>query len=213
MIRIRNEEVLRYIGQKGTPAAEVQALIDRAANALFTAADPRHTVLRLPIAVADEEVSFNSLSIQSPGLCAHLAGCREAVLFAATLGAQVDRLMARHSHGDMSYAYAIQACAASAIECYCDDWQEAFQKALTQEGLYLKPRFSPGYGGFDIRYQEPILRMLQADKRIGLGTTASHMLTPLKSVTAIVGITSVPQLCSEHKCARCGNLNCPFRKE
>ena len=34
----------------------------------------------------------------------------------------------------------------------------------SRNGLYLRPRFSPGYGDFDIHYQEPIMRMLDCAK-------------------------------------------------
>ena len=49
---------------------------------------------------------------------------------------------------------------------------------MEKEGLYLRPRFSPGYGDFDIHYQEPIMRMLDCAKNIGLTITDSYMMTP-----------------------------------
>ena len=39
------------------------------------------------------------------------------------------------------------------------------------------------------------------------------MLTPLKSVTAVIGLCPEKQPCPEHKCALCDHLTCNYRKE
>ena len=49
-------------------------------------------------------------------------------------------------------------------------------------------RFSPGYGDLPLSLQEELLSAVEAGKRIGLATTAGYMLTPMKSVTAIIGL-------------------------
>jgi hypothetical protein len=80
---------------------------------------------------------------------------------------------------DSAEGLCLQACAAAKIEEYCD----SVEKELPAH----RPRFSPGYGDFDITHQTDILRILDAQK-IGLTETKTHMLTPLKSVTAVIGI-------------------------
>ena len=49
-------------------------------------------------------------------------------------------------------------------------------------------RFSPGYGDFDISYQNIILEHLDANKKVGITLTDSMMMIPSKSVTAIIGL-------------------------
>ena len=49
-------------------------------------------------------------------------------------------------------------------------------------------RFSPGYGDRPLSMQDDLLAAVEAGKRIGLATTQGHMLTPMKSVTAIIGL-------------------------
>ena len=48
----------------------------------------------------------------------------------------------------MSKAVILQACAATVIEAYCDEQQDFMKEEAGKQGLYLRPRFSPGYGDF-----------------------------------------------------------------
>ncbi len=209
----RVPEILRYLGHKGEPDEQLDSLIAASCNHLAAIACPRQVSRVLPLSIDGTLVMLGDTAIESPGLARHLSGCQDAIVFAATLGAQVDRHAARLSKTDMSGALVLQAAAASMIECYCDEQEKRLLDEAQRDMLYLKPRFSPGYGGFSIEYQGPILRLLQADKAIGLTETDSHMLTPLKSVTAIIGRTAERQPCSANKCAACPNTDCGFRKD
>ena len=76
--------------------------------------------------------------------------------------------------------------AGAAIEQICDDVQSELQGKMP---LYRQTwRFSPGYGDLPLALQEELLAAVEAGKRIGLATTQGHMLTPMKSVSAIIGL-------------------------
>ena len=90
-------------------------------------------------------------------------------------------MITRASLTDMASAVVLQSCAAAMLEEYCDSVQEAISAELEQEGWYLRPRFSPGYGDFAIQYQKPLMQMLDCAKTIGLTMTDSFMMTPTKS--------------------------------
>ena len=134
------------------------------------------------------------------------------MLFGATLGAGTDRLIARISLSDMAKAVVIQSCAAVLLEEYCDERQVAIGEELEAEGLFLRPRFSPGYGDFDITYQQPLMRMLDCAKTIGLTMTDSFMMTPAKSVTALIGASPVKERCPVAGCEACGKTDCEYRR-
>ena len=61
--------------------------------------------------------------------------------------------------------------------------------------------------------QGTLLELLSAPKRIGVTLTASGMLAPVKSVTALCGVTAQPCGPQGSKCARCTLTNCAYRKE
>ena len=103
-------------------------------------------------------------------------------------------------------------CAAAMLEEYCDKAQNEIAESLRKEQLYLRPRFSPGYGDYSILHQDDILRMLDAAKTIGLTMTESYMLTPTKSVTAVIGVSSTQEPCHIKGCEECQKLDCIYRR-
>ena len=134
-------------------------------------------------------------------------------MLGATLGIEVDMLLRRYSLMDMSKTVVLQACAAALLEEYLDDWQEEHRKVAEMEGCYLRPRFSPGYGDFDISHQEDVIRMLECAKKIGLTMTDRYMLTPSKSVTAVIGISKEEVPCHRKGCEECGKTDCIYRRQ
>lgn len=163
--------------------------------------------------LSTKEIMLGELRIESEKLSKHLRNCGKAILFAATLGTGADLLLRRWSVADMSKAVIMQASAAAVIEAYCDACQKELSTEAAKEGLYLRSRFSPGYGDFPLDYQKELLNLLDAPKRIGLTVTDSMMLTPTKSVTAVMGLTAEKESCNVHKCATCEAVDCPFRRE
>ena len=155
-MKFREEEALRYLGAKGAPDEQTSALLRDAAAQLDAIATPSHAVLRVRAELSGTRVTLGAFQADCVALAAHLAGCGAAYLFAATLGAEVDRAMARLAKLDVARAFALQACAASALECFCDDTCAALAQECAAEGLYLRPRISPGYSGFSVAHRARI---------------------------------------------------------
>ena len=57
-----------------------------------------------------------------------------------------------------------------------------------KRGMRTNWRYSPGYGDLPLALQPEIVRVLAADKRLGMVATESNLLIPAKSVTAFVGL-------------------------
>lgn len=210
-MQVDKKEALRYLGVRGEPDAQTLALIDDCIPRLTGVAAFKHTALELPVAIADDIISFSGLTVKSRALARHIVGSAHALLFAATLGAGVDRLMQAYAAADIPMAATLQACAASLLESGADEAQADYEKEYSEKGLYLRPRFSPGYGDFSLAVQPDILRLLDAQKRIGLFATKNNMLTPTKSITAVIGVSDQP--CGgKAGCAACGKTDCAFKK-
>lgn len=161
---------------------------------------------------ADDKFTIGRAVIQSSSLGRNLKGCRKIILFGATLGTGVDRLITRTSLTDMAGAVVLQACAAALLEEYCDKCQTEIGRQLEGEGLHLRPRFSPGYGDFDIQFQAPLMQMLDCAKTIGLTMTDSYMMTPTKSVTAVIGVSDTAEKCHIKGCEVCEKIDCIYRR-
>lgn len=213
-MNIRTREAVRYLGY-GKHAVDERTLLliedsfrelEKIANAKFI-----YRIFKINFQNMDE-LTIGKMKVSSKNLYKNLNGCQKAVLFAATLGTGVDMLMKKYSVTDMSRAVVMQACAAALLEEYCDCCQNAIAGQLAEENLYLRPRFSPGYGDFQIVHQEDILRMLDTSKTIGLTMTDSFMLVPVKSVTAIIGASRTKEPCHIKGCEECSKTDCIYRR-
>ena len=210
----RTKEAIRYLGY-GRHAVDDRtlAMVQEAFRQLDQVADPKIIYRIFELSVGDKNcLEIGKLLIESRNLYRNLNGCDQVILLGATLGIGVDMLMKRSSITDMAQAVVLQAAAAAMLEEYLDDWQEKEALELEKEGRYLRPRFSPGYGDFSIQHQETILRMLDTAKRIGLTMTESCMLTPTKSVTALIGISDTKIPCHRKGCESCDKTDCRFRR-
>lgn len=179
-------------------------------QALEEAARPCFVTLEGDVRELADGVMVCGVTVRGASLREHLAGCGRALLFAATLGAEVDRLISRRAVLSVADAYLLDTLASEKIERYCDETQDALSNR--SDALYLRPRYSPGYGDVAPDVSFALLNALNAGKRIGLCATAQGMLTPVKSVTAFIGLTREKQSCHIHKCAACPNTGCAFRK-
>lgn len=212
MIHTPRREALRYLGCRGAePDEATAALLDERIQAVEAASDPRWTALEVPLTPLPDGVELGDWSIHSEKLRAHLEGCTAALLFGATLGVGVDRLIARSAAGQVARAAVDQAVAAALIEAVCDDACD--QLAEHYPGRYLRPRFSPGYGDFPLTDQPELVRRLDGPRKIGLTATDTCLLAPIKSVTAVIGLSDTPGKCHAGGCATCSKTNCAFRRD
>ena len=207
-------DALRYLSQGGAPdgAGEMLPLFHRAVDLLREAAAPRAVQRRLPLAFCGEAVQAGELSLPGADIARHLTGCAEAILFAATLGPTADGLIHRTGLVDPALGTVIDAAASVMIENVAEGISRDAEALCAAEGLRTTPRFSPGYGDLPLSVQRPFLALLQAPKRIGLYCNEQFLLTPLKSITAVIGVGGAAKE-ADMRCARCGKTDCTFRAE
>ena len=216
LTEIDRVEVLRYLGYKeGIHAldAETEEQIRRASCVILAAAQPRRIAMRFPLNGEMGLLKATDL-LAGKDIFAHLRGCYDVVLLALTLGEEVDRqLRAAQTHSAL-YGTVMDCCASVAVEQYCDLYEQSLRGLYLKEGEYMTGRFSPGYGDFPIEKQQTVQRLLDTRRKIGLGVTQSCILTPRKSVTALLGIADRPVT---GKLAGCGSCvlqeKCTFRRE
>jgi len=141
-----------------------------------------------------------------------LRDCHQAVLLLATLGAPFDALLRTQQARDMAQAAILDACGNVLVEEACDRIEQDIRKQLP--GLYLTDRFSPGYGDLPLSLQPAILQALDATRQAGVHLSASLLMNPSKTVTAIVGLSHLPQGAKIRGCAYCNLRNtCTIRKD
>ena len=142
----------------------------------------------------------------------HLEQCEAVCLFCATLGQQADELIRRAQVKDISEGFTADTLASNFIEEFCDKAEKEIISHFP--GKYFTWRFSPGYGDMPLSVQGNFLSKLNAEKRIGVHVHESGLLIPLKSVTAVIGISEKPLPVKKKGCAICQLAeSCTYRKK
>ncbi len=212
---INRKEIYRYLGYgMNEPESCVLALVDEALLSLLEAIKPKSIYRIYGCRTDKERVFMGGMEFKSRNLSQNLAQCNSAALLAATLGIEADKLLQRCEVVNMAKASVLQACAAACIEAYCNLIQEEIRIAAQKQSrqtLYLRPRFSAGYGDLPLAAQKDIFRALDCTKRIGLTLTQNLFMYPSKSVTAFIGLTENSQDCHIEKCKSCQKTDCAFR--
>lgn len=202
---------LGYCAQK--PPEDVRCLMQRAFGELHDAPAPRMTIKEATCRIAGDEVWLDGHAFASRDLAQCLKGCDGALLLAATMGLAVDAAIARASIREMSYAVVLQACASAQLERFVQQKLEGIALQRLPQGQYITQRWAPGYGDFAFECQKPFLSLVAPPHKMGVSLTDSGMLVPTKSITAVVGVSPVPQPFAPSKCAYCTKIDCEFRKE
>ncbi len=213
LLQIPLREVLHFLGWRGTPVdapllAQIRDLCDLAVREVR----PRMAERRFPLA-PDGSLAGTSMTPKGNDVRSMLAPCREAVLLAATLGAESERLLLRMQAKDAAQALLLDAVLSAAIEAVLDAREEALRGELAAQGRYLTDRFSPGYGDMPLAQTREICEVLGAQRAIGLTVSAGGVMIPRKSVTAILGISDVPVARRPAGCEGCAaRETCALRR-
>ena len=180
-------EMLRYSGAR-TAVPEVQELLEEC----IAEAEGRFTYkvcyAEFPIKREGGVLDLGFTSTASSALAKNLSGCEGIILFAATVGLEIDRLIARYSAVSPTKALLLDALGGERIESLCNSFCRDIEAKKRAEGKVLRPRFSAGYGDFPIEEQVKIFAALDCPKRIGVSLNESLLMSPSKSVTALIGI-------------------------
>ena len=201
---INKKEILRYAGGE---SPESLALLDEMLKEVSGKLTYKVCYRTFPIIRSGEELDLGFGKVSSNALRKKLDGCDKVVVFAATIGLEMDRLIARYGKISPSKALMLQAIGAERIESLCDVFNAEINK---QNAGKTKPRFSPGYGDFPLEAQKDIFAVLDCPRKIGATLNSSLLMSPSKSVTAIIGIGAKGERC-ENKCAECENKDCSYR--
>lgn len=176
-------EIMRY-SLVAKPTPELDRLVNECLDEVMDRLTYKVCYCELPVTIRDDTVDLGFLKVTSSDLAKALCGYRKALLFAASIGVEIDRLIKKYSHIAPSKAVLFQAIGAERVESLCD----VFCDEIKKEHKSMGNRFSPGYGDFSIEFQREIFGILCCGKNIGVSLGDNLIMSPSKSVTAVVGI-------------------------
>lgn len=206
-------EVLHFLGWRGSPVEEQVLQQIQSAMAVAQKELEAHTIVRHFALESDMHLANTVFTPGGSDICRLLSDSDGAILMAATLGAQSERLLLRYQARSSSDALIMDAVLSAAIEAVCDEQESLLRKEYLESGYYLTDRFSPGYGDMPLEQSKEICAVLQSEKNIGLTVSRSGIMIPRKSVTAIIGVSKTPQKRRPSPCTVCHMRDsCTLRK-
>ena len=189
-LKIPEKDVYRYLGYMGhVPGEEDGARIAEGIKKTEAEAAPKACYGFYDIEIKGENVVLPYGEVHSKSLSAWIEGCSKAYIFAATVGAGVDRMIKTAAFRSMSEGAILQACGAAAVEEFCNILNERLNREAEEKGFTYVRRYSPGYGDLELEEnQRGVFSVLNPGKHIGLSLMDTCIMSPEKSVTAIIGV-------------------------
>ena len=211
---LNRKEALRYLGyKKNAPDERVEELMDECEELVLKTAVPRFIYKKLDFTVNEDGVAFKNTSMVLPGesIKKHLYKCDSAICMAVTISEGIDRQLRVLQLTDMAKALVFDSLASVAVEQTCDKVEELLREEYPD--YYQTFRFGIGYGDLPLSQQGEFLKILNAPRLIGLNVGKTDMMTPTKSVTAVIGLTTGEVSSKKKGCMSC-NLKgtCRFRE-
>ncbi|MDD5086105.1 MAG: vitamin B12 dependent-methionine synthase activation domain-containing protein [Candidatus Omnitrophica bacterium] len=182
--------LLKFARAKTQSTPKVEALIEAEIKEGYALAEPRAIYETYSISKREKDsilLEGCSLVIKSRDVAERLAKSPKLSFFACTIGrALPDKVNEYMRLKETTRAAILDAVGSEAVEGVANSVNEAIVKGACGEECKLLPRFSPGYGDWELVAEEEVLKLLKAE-RVGITLSPSYIMVPEKSITAVVG--------------------------
>lgn len=203
----KKSEIMRFLGETVKKNTVLENLIDEKLELVMKQANIKGSFVLKKMSVCNNVISIANSSYPTRKLSKNLSDCHSVIIFSLTAGSGIDRLM-NSLVSKPAGEYVVSSIGSALIESYADFFNTEIKKYFESKKQFTRPRFSPGYGDFSIDAQKDIISMTDASHLCGIYLTEALMLTPVKSVTGIIGISDIDRKCSLSGCEVCEKTDC-----
>lgn len=210
---INRAEALRYMGYKEKPDDRILAMVAECEKELLAAARPQYVWRSFNLVRIGESLSLSDCDFELEGndIAAHLRGCDKAAVICATLSSDTDRYLKKLDVSDSMKALISDALANALVEQVIEEARRDI--IANHQGYYTTWCYGAGYGDFPIEAAPLLIASVDAVRKIGVCSTATHMLTPRKTIIGIVGLSRDELNRSRRSCEDCRMKGtCKFRE-
>lgn len=207
------DEALRYAGVRADESGELHRKMAAIAAQCMRTVAPRYTYRVSELAWEGGMPSLfgGQLLLRGKTAAVMLRTCSHAALLVCTLGATFDTLERQTQARDFSDALLLNGFGGAYVEAGCNAAEREIAQRMPDK--YLTDRFSPGYGDLPLDVQGALLALTNAHRLLGVTLSDTNLMNPLKSVTAVLGLSDVPQQARIRGCNACAmRTRCNLRK-
>ena len=206
-------EALRYLGI-GNASDEMLEQVKRVAEQTEKRFEPKYLFRVFTLNRLDDRFQLAGTDLILNGKTAEkmLAECHSVAVFICTLGFEFDSYLRSLQVKNMSEAVITDACGSALVESGCDEAQKEIKELF--HDMYITDRFSAGYGDLPLEIQDETVKILDAEKKLGVHLTETKLFNPCKTVSAFVGISDTEQAAKIRGCKYCTLRDkCELRKK
>jgi hypothetical protein len=143
-------------------------------------------------------------------LCIRLRGAKSVVAVVATIG---DQLENRARESNLLRGFILDGIGTAAISTLTNSILNHLRASAGQRGRYLTNPLHPGMSGWELSQGQAQIFSLVDGREVGVSLNPSFMMTPVKSVSFLIGIGSQVAT-GPIACAECGAaLRCRHKPE
>lgn len=209
---VRDEDIYLAMGYRGhVPDDTILRLLDDVKTEIKTHCTPQYMYRIEEGYLSDKRhLTIGDKIFNTGGIIAsYLKGVTTYCLFVATAGKEYDAYIHHLKQSDIVKEFVADALGSVIAEAGV----EAMAKdiGISNPELRQSLPYSPGYCGWNIMEQSKLFSFFP-DMPCGITLTDSFLMSPVKSVSGIIGLgeTLKPQ---PYHCELCKNKNCYKRKE
>ncbi len=165
------------------------------------------------VELASDTLSANNVVMHiGDTIARQLIHTKRVAVFACTAGPALEKWSKELMEQDeFVVGYVADTLASEAVERAMDRIQTSLRKERALERDAITLRYSPGYCGWPVADQHALFSLLP-ERFCGIELTQSALMTPIKSISGIIGIgKSVQEL--QYGCSICELTTCFRRKK
>jgi hypothetical protein len=208
-------DILRLLGdQQDTLDDHTKTIVNQYIEKSLEVSSPRGAYL-----ITDALANRSAHEITIPWATFHsgsiirsmLKHAEKIAMFMVTAGPEPETLV-RLLMGKGNYleGYIADLVASAIVEGIADLLQEHIRLYADSLGMKITNRYSPGYCSWNVEEQQKLFSLFP-ENCCGISLSSSSLMSPVKSVTGIIGIgTNVKY--RDYTCEICNMKNCHFRK-
>lgn len=217
LLTVDRENILKGMGMKLTDADDyLLATIDNAIQIGLILVKPSacFSIFEHPLFNIQEKTTtieqhqFNTGAV----VTAMLKRSEAIALFICTAGSEIEKLSKREmAAGNGLEGLIFDLIGSELAENITEKLHQHIQKIAVLRGQNVSNRFSPGYCNWPVSEQHQLFELLK-NNTCGVSLNASALMSPVKSVSSIIGIgQSIRRV--KYKCNICDDKYCIMRHQ
>lgn len=215
-MKLSAQQIARAMGyRRGRAPQEISRVVERLLKEAEKVADVRGGIALFDerdVSVGDENLKIREAEFDVGKIIAgQLCGVTSAAVFVCTAGAGIDAWISKLMQGgEMLDYYTGDAIGSAAADKAAEIMERKVDEFATEIGRGATLRFSPGYCGWKVDEQRKLFSILP-NRFCGVELNESALMSPLKSVSGIVGIGAGVEK-GRYPCESCDDESCRGRQ-